>query len=113
MKQVRIKEDSLMARLAAWKMGAFSVALTLGNTIHLHRATAAEFTADRSWVLHELKHVEQFRRHGFLPFIILYLAEWLRKGYYNNRFEVEARAAESRTEIFYTLSGSHSISPNA
>jgi hypothetical protein len=70
------------------------VALTLGHTIHLHNASAAEFRADRRWVLHELKHVEQFRRYGFWLFLLLYAAESLRKGYQNNRFEVEARDAE-------------------
>jgi hypothetical protein len=70
------------------------VALTLGHTIHLHNARVEEFRAHRSWVLHELKHVEQFRRYGFWLFLMLYTAECVRKGYYNNRFEVEAREAE-------------------
>jgi hypothetical protein len=38
--------------------------------------------------------VAQYRQFGFVPFIFLYLAEWIKKGYYNNRFEVEAREAE-------------------
>lgn len=75
-------------------MRAESVAMTLGRTIHLHNARAEDFQADRRWVRHELKHVEQFRRHGFWLFLFLYLVECLRRGYYSNRFEVEARAAE-------------------
>jgi hypothetical protein len=39
--------------------------------------------------------VEQFRRHGFFKFLFLYLWESLRHGYHDNRFEVEARAAET------------------
>jgi hypothetical protein len=40
--------------------------------------------------LHELTHVDQFDRFwGAFP--IFYAAEYLRKGYENNRFEVEAR----------------------
>lgn len=91
---VKVRERSPWARCAAWVLRADSVALTLGHTIHLHNARAEEFRADRRWVLHELKHVEQFRRYGFWLFLLLYAAESLRKGYHNNRFEVEARDAE-------------------
>jgi hypothetical protein len=38
--------------------------------------------------------VRQFQRYGFLWFTVLYLWESARRGYYNNRFEVEARVAE-------------------
>jgi len=91
---VTIKERSWIARLAAWKLGATSVALTLGDTIHLHRATASMLVRDEGWLRHELKHVEQFRRYGFFRFLWLYLLESIRVGYHENRFEVEARAAE-------------------
>jgi hypothetical protein len=90
----RIKTGSWLAMLAAWKLGVPAVALTLGSTVHLHRTEAACFLADLAWVRHELKHVEQFRRYGFLRFLALYGWESLRKGYYRNRFEVEAREAE-------------------
>ena len=91
---VRLRTNSPIARIAAWKLGVDSVAITVGRTIHLHNACQLEFLADRRWLRHELAHVEQFRRYGFLRFIGLYLMESLRKGYYRNRFEVEARAAE-------------------
>jgi hypothetical protein len=99
MSGVRIRTNSGLARLAAWKLGVDSVALTLGNTIHLHNAKAGDFLSNGSWVRHELAHVEQFRKYGFCRFIALYLLESLRKGYHNNRFEVEARQAEAFTEI--------------
>lgn len=84
-----------MARLAAANLnsGKKGMALTFGCTIHLHNTPKAAFLADRNWLCHELKHVEQFRRYGIFPFIFLYLFESLRKGYYNNRFEQEARQA--------------------
>lgn len=91
---IRVCEQSIIARVAAYKLGASAVALTIGRTIHLHNVGKDHFMADRRWVLHELKHVEQFNRYGFLPFIVMYLAECIRKGYWENRFEVEARAAE-------------------
>lgn len=93
-REVRVRERSPLARCAAWVLRADSVALTLGRTIHLHNARSDEFRADRRWVRHELKHVEQFRRYGFWLFLLLYLVESLRKGYHDNRFEVEAREAE-------------------
>lgn len=113
-KTVRIREDSFIARLAAYKLGAPSVALTLGRTIHLHNARADRFRTDRRWVLHELKHVEQFRRYGFFWFIVLYLLESLRKGYHANRFEVEARAAEDAEELSDAfLDDMNILSPNS
>ena len=93
-REVRIRERSPWARCAAWVMRVESVAMTLGRTIHLHNARAEDFQSDLRWVRHELKHVEQFRRHGFWLFLLLYLVECLRRGYHRNRFEVEARAAE-------------------
>ncbi len=80
--------------MAAKKLGVDQVALTLGNTIHLYNTSAERFRSDRRWVKHELKHIEQFRQHGFYWFIILYTLESMQKGYYHNRFEQEARAAE-------------------
>jgi hypothetical protein len=93
--KIRIKEQSWLARLAAWKLGTPAMAITLGRTIHLHNTLRADFLADQSWVCHELAHVRQFERYGFLPFLFRYLWESLRKGYYNNRWEAEARQSES------------------
>jgi hypothetical protein len=89
-----IKENSWIARIAAWKLGCRSVALVLGSTIYLHNASRNEFLKNERWVKHERCHLKQFREHGYLGFIIKYLWESVRHGYYNNRFEVEARQAE-------------------
>jgi hypothetical protein len=90
----------LIARLAAWKLNCNKVAIVIGKTIHLHNTQQQEFLEDKQWLLHELKHIEQFRRHGFLPFICLYLWESLRHGYINNKYEIEARAAENDEQLF-------------
>ncbi|MEO6251675.1 MAG: DUF4157 domain-containing protein [Ferruginibacter sp.] len=90
-----IKENSWLAKLAAKKLGSTAVAMVLGKTIHLHNTTKPEFLQDEKWVKHELCHIQQFKKHGYFGFIIKYLWESLRKGYYNNRFEVEARKAEN------------------
>ena len=92
----RIKENSLIARIAAWKMSAKKLAIVIGRTIHLYNTSEAEFLRDQRWLKHELCHIEQFRRFGFVRFITLYLVESIRKGYYNNKYEVEARQAERR-----------------
>ncbi len=90
------KEKSWVARLAAWKLNAGSVAIVIGHTIHLHRATKEEFLRDERWLKHELCHVRQFYQYGFVNFILRYVWESLRHGYYHNKFEVEAREAESQ-----------------
>ncbi|MBS1783056.1 MAG: DUF4157 domain-containing protein [Bacteroidetes bacterium] len=90
---VRIKENSWLARLAAKKLRFPSVALVVGRTIHLHNCSHAQFLQDKQWVLHELKHVEQYEQNGWVRFLWLYGLETWKEGYTNNRFEVEARAS--------------------
>ena len=90
-----IKENSWLAKIAAIKLGTNAVAMVLGKTIHLHNTTKASFLKDERWVKHELCHIKQFKEHGYFLFVVKYLWESIRKGYYNNRFEVEARRAEA------------------
>ena len=92
---VSIKEQSFIARVAAWKLKSEKAAIVIGKTIHLHNTGRREFLANKAWLCHELKHIQQFRRHGIIRFILLYLWESILHGYANNRFEVEARAAEN------------------
>ena len=93
--RVRLKEDSWIAKLAARKLRSNKVAITIGSTIYLHRCSKQDFLKNRSWACHEVKHVIQFRQYGLLNFTIMYLWESLKKGYYNNKWEVAARAAEN------------------
>lgn len=90
-----IKENSWIAWLAAKKMHATQLAIVVGSTVHLHNTTAAEFLSNTRWVKHEQRHVQQFKEHGFLPFVCKYLWEWAKHGYYNNKYEAEAREAET------------------
>jgi hypothetical protein len=39
---------------------------------------------------HELVHIEQVKRHGWIKFYFLYLVYSIRYGYRNNPFEIEA-----------------------
>jgi hypothetical protein len=93
---VVIKENSFVARLAAWKMKTHSVAIVFGSTIHLWKVSKTHFLKDERWVQHELEHIRQYKRLGFIPFLAQYIWEWMLKGYFENRFEVEARRAEKK-----------------
>ncbi len=93
--QYLIKENSFFARIAARKLKSQKAAIVFGHTIHLCGATKEEFLENQRWLQHELKHIEQFQRYGFVRFIVLYLWESLRRGYRNNKYEIEAREAEN------------------
>jgi Domain of unknown function (DUF4157) len=81
---VRVIERSTYARLHA---GAR--ATTRRNRILL-RGSAESFWRDPELVLHEYFHVlRQWQPRRLTLF--RYVAEWLRRGYWRNRFEVEAR----------------------
>jgi hypothetical protein len=91
---IKLKENSWIAKLAARKMRAGSVALVLGRTIHLYNITPQQFQSSPRLIRHELKHVEQYSRLGFFRFLALYGWYSLKHGYFNNPLEEEARAAE-------------------
>ena len=84
--------NSPLARVARLVLGnKGSVAMVLGQTVHLSGATRAEFLADPEWVAHEEVHLRQVRDLGLARFLYQYLIESARVGYYQNKFEVEAR----------------------
>ena len=87
----RIIENSPLGRIARWVLKSPNVAMVLGRQIHLSGVTTEAFLEDTYWVEHELCHIEQYRSHGTLRFLGLYLLESFRKGYQENKFEVEAR----------------------
>ena len=98
-KPCKIHENSYLARMAAYKLNSNRIAITLGNHIYLWNADRETFLNTTAWVNHELCHVRQFRHYGFFRFLWLYLIESAIKGYYNNKFEKEARAAELKTGL--------------
>lgn len=86
---VRVIEHSLYARLHHR-----AIATTRRRRIYL-RGSAREFFADPRLLLHEYFHVLKQWESGDLT-LLRYCREWLRHGYWNNRYEVEARTfAES------------------
>jgi hypothetical protein len=60
------------------------------NTIYLMPGSEE----DASLIRHEVVHLDQIERDGRLLFSLKYLYWTLRYGYWNNPYEVEARAAE-------------------
>lgn len=96
---VSVKEKSWIAFIAARVLKTRRVAIVINRTIYLHHTTYNDFTGNQPWLLHELTHVAQYRQHGTMQFIMLYLFESLRKGYSNNKFEIEARAGENNVSL--------------
>ncbi len=90
-----IKEKSWIAKLAAKKLRSQSVAIVIGKTIHLHHVSKENFLKDKNWLNHEICHINQFKKHGYFIFILKYLMESIKHGYYNNKYEVEARESET------------------
>src|SRR6185503_12155360 len=85
--RAKYRRGGLPPRIAGWCLGRGSVsAITLWRTIWLGEGAVA----DAELLLHESRHVAQFGASKAFP--ILYLWESLRRGYWNNPFEVDARA---------------------
>lgn len=74
------------------------MAIVIGNNIHLYKVSQNEFLKDEKWLKHELCHIAQYKKYGIAGFIFRYLIESIRNGYYNNRFEKEARSDETSTQ---------------
>jgi hypothetical protein len=71
-------------------MRGHAAAVTLGGTILVH----PDVRIDEGLLVHELVHVEQWRADRL--FAVKYVAEWARRGYMGNRYEVEAYERERR-----------------
>ena len=98
--QIRIKENSWIAKRAAKHLKTKRVALVIGNTIYLWQTSRQDFLNNKCWLQHELQHVQQFKKFGLFRFLFLYLVESARSGYYNNKFEVEAREKENQPFVY-------------
>jgi hypothetical protein len=81
---VRVIENSLFARLHLR-----ATATTRRRRIYL-RGSAIAFFNDPTLMLHEYCHVLKQWEPGLLT-TARYVREWLRRGYWDNRFEIEAR----------------------
>ena len=92
--ELRIKEQSWIAKLAAKKLKAKNASIVIGGTIDLYNVTKQQFLQNEKWVKHEVCHLKQFQKHGHFTFILKYLWESMRHGYHQNKYEEEARKEE-------------------
>ncbi|MBA3891724.1 MAG: DUF4157 domain-containing protein [Gemmatimonadaceae bacterium] len=87
LRHVRWRLGGLPPRVGGWCLGRRTVsAITFRRTVFL----APEARVSAELLLHELAHVRQFEESPAFP--LRYLWESIRRGYYMNRFEVDARA---------------------
>jgi hypothetical protein len=109
----KVVERSFFARIARMVLKSSNVAMVLGKTIHLSGVSRDTFLQDEGWLAHELCHIRQFREHGFFRFLWLYLQESWRVGYYNNKYEVEARleGMKHRRHLSPSLKAASAITP--
>jgi len=91
-RQVKVVQYSIFVRFH-WR----AIATTRPYRIYL-RGSGNEFFADSALMLHEYFHVLRQWATGDLT-ITRYLGECFRRGYWDNRYEIEAREFTS-TEIF-------------
>jgi len=83
----RWRRGGLPVRVGGWCLGQRAVsAITLWHTIWLD----TESSPSEELLLHEIRHVAQFEASAAFP--VFYLWESVRRGYFRNRFEVDARA---------------------
>jgi hypothetical protein len=76
--------------LAYMKACGFQGWTSLWNVIYM----APGYELCQPLIRHERKHLEQMERDGKLIYAIKYSYWLIRYGYWNNPYEVEARAAE-------------------
>jgi hypothetical protein len=98
--QIKVIENSRFARLH----GRDTLATTRRNRIYLN-ISGEEFLADRKLTLHEYYHVIRQWNTGELT-TRRCVIESMRNGYWNNRFEVEARRfSDENIDLFDRLLG--------
>lgn len=97
-KRLVVKSNSPLARIAAFNLKCSSVALVLGQTIHVYGVSPVSFLNNRCWLAHELVHIQQYEKFGTIRFLYLYIWEWIKHGYRKNRYEIEAREGETHSD---------------
>lgn len=93
---VTIREGRWIPALGGWlgRMRGPAAAVTLRRTIIVHR----DVRLSRRLLVHELEHVRQWTEDPLFP--LRYTWESLRHGYWNNRYEQQAREVETAPDLF-------------
>jgi hypothetical protein len=91
LERVQWRRGGLPVRVASWFLGHGSAAaITLWRTVFL----APSMPLGAELLLHEFRHVQQFEANVTFP--LRYLWESIRRGYFANRYEVDAREYAAR-----------------
>lgn len=87
----QFRVGGLPVRMGGWLLGKSRVdAVTLGRTVFVARG----IDPSPELLLHELRHVQQFCESRAFPF--RYIWETVRRGYFENLFERDARSFAAR-----------------
>ncbi|HEY7237150.1 MAG TPA: DUF4157 domain-containing protein [Gemmatimonadaceae bacterium] len=91
LEDVAWRRGGVAVNVAGWFLGQGSAAaITLWRTVFL----SPTVLLDDELLLHEFRHVQQFESSVTFP--VRYLWESARRGYFANRFEVDARDYAAR-----------------
>lgn len=91
LKDAKLRRGGIMPRIGGLFLGQSTVeAITLWRTIYF----GSHASLDADLLLHELRHVQQFLERRSFP--VHYIWESLRRGYHENRYEVDARSYAAR-----------------
>ena len=86
LREARYRRGGLPPRIGGWGLGQrTAAAITLWRTVYLAPRTPLH----PELLLHELRHVHQFR--ASMAFPVRYLWESVRRGYHRNRYEADAQ----------------------
>lgn len=77
-----------------WLVPRNYAAITLGSTIIIRH----DVTMTLSLLAHEHMHVQQWRRHGIVGFLLRYGWSWAREGFSYHRIDFEEDAREPNEE---------------
>ena len=87
LQHARYRRGGLPPRVGGWALGRRTVAgITLWRTVFL----GDDAPVSAELLLHELRHVQQFQASRAFP--LRYLWESVRRGYFRNRYELDAQA---------------------
>ena len=95
--EIRVVENSAIAKIVAKIKGEELYAITFGKTIYVS-CKKEDFLANQWWVKHELAHVRQYQKHGVLRFLALYMYYAVFHPGSVNPFELETVVAQRSTE---------------
>jgi len=84
--------DSVIGKIFGFFNGSKRYAVTFGQTT-FYSVPKEEVEMSPSWIVHENKHKEQYKRDGFFNFLFKYIYYQFKYGYKDNPYEVEARKA--------------------